>query len=101
MILFQVSLKTDILFLLRAEVFSIEMYSVRELNQWLMLIEILLFQFWRIIFFAIVREIRTGFLYFSGRSICVVSPSRQSDGDSGILQSKMVERFLVTAVQKV
>lgn len=74
---------------------------MRELNQWVMWIECLVFQFWKIIFFAIVSKTSSGFLYLRGRLICVVSPNRQSDGDSGILQSKMVERFSVTAVQKV
>lgn len=76
-------------------VFSIDMYSERKFVQWLMLIECFDFQLRKTVFLATVREISRLFFYVFGILIIEVSPSRQSCGDVGILQSKMVESFLL------
>ena len=48
---------------------------------------------------AIVRDTSSRFLYLVGMSVCVVSPSRQRDGDDGILQPNMLVS-VVLSVQK-
>jgi len=81
-------------------VFSNVMYSISVLVQWLICRQFFDFQFNKIIFLAIVREISIVFLCLSGKlSISVILPSKQSDGERGILQPIILERFLITDIQ--
>ena len=50
-------------------------------------------------FLAIVRDMSHSFLYLLGIETCVKSPSKQSDGDSGTLQPKIVENYSGTVIQ--
>ena len=59
------------------------------------------FQLRRLVFFAIVREIRSRFLCLTGRlSTSVRLPNEHSDGDWGILQLRIEKSFSTTVVQK-
>ena len=58
------------------------------------------FQFMRIVFLAIVRDVRSSLWLVLSIVSVVVSPKRQSDGDRGMRQSIKSDRDPMTSFQK-
>ena len=79
--------------------YSKEIWSISKFFHCAMFVLFLDFQFMRIVFLAIVREVRSTILFNLFKFVVDVSPSKQSGGDKGIWHPKKTESDLVTFFQ--
>lgn len=86
--------KSTVCFLMEADNFSIDMYSISRFFQSVILIVFLDFQFRRIVFLVMIRAVES-ILRDVFRLMLDMSPSKQSGTDSGIWQPKRRERLSV------